>query len=150
MFFYFVPIIFMNHMFKVYLNRFIEIHENVKFHKSTCKQMEYMIFFTFKLMETYKIHMYTQIVYIIVIIHWTFNLKVYLNTILTNQFQIYLLPTFNILKLILYSTYQKLNLGLNGFILILTPKKNLFFMFMSKFWFWENDFLVYFTIFCPI
>jgi hypothetical protein len=52
MFFYFVPTIFKNHMFKVYLNRFIEIHENVKFYKSTCKQMKYTIFFTFKLMET--------------------------------------------------------------------------------------------------
>jgi len=52
MFFYFVPTIFKNHKFKVYLNRFIEIHENVKFYKSTCKQMKYTIFFTLKLMET--------------------------------------------------------------------------------------------------
>jgi hypothetical protein len=52
MFFYFVPTTFMKHMFKIYLNIFIEIHKNVKFYKTTCKQMEYMIFFTFKLMET--------------------------------------------------------------------------------------------------
>jgi hypothetical protein len=86
-------------------------------------------------------------VHIIVIIHWTFNVKVALNTILTNQFQIYLLPTFIILKLILYSIYQKLNWGLNGFVLILTKVFNLFFMFMSKFWFGKMTFLFTLPIF---
>jgi hypothetical protein len=67
--------------------------------------------------------MCSQIVHIIVIIYQTLYLKVNLNTILTSQFQTYLLPTFiiqNLLKfciqlttnamevlMVFYSTHKK-------------------------------------------
>jgi hypothetical protein len=44
--------------------------------------------------------MCSQIVHIIVIIYIFLNVKVILNTILTSQFQTYLLPTFIIQKLL--------------------------------------------------
>jgi hypothetical protein len=46
-------------------------------------------FFSFKWMDAYKICMQYQIVYIIFIIYQASNVKIVLNMILTNYFQIY-------------------------------------------------------------
>jgi hypothetical protein len=62
--------------------------------------------------------------------HNTLNVKVALNNILTNQFQIYLLPTFIILKLIFHSTYQKLNWSFDALIVLYFYwQKNLIYFF---------------------
>jgi hypothetical protein len=53
--------------------------------------------------------MCSQIVHIIVIIYQTFYVKVVLNTILTSQFQTYLLPTFIIQKLLKFCTQLNKN-----------------------------------------
>jgi len=48
--------------------------------------------------------MYSQIVHNIIIIYQTSNVKVGLNTILTNQFQTHFLPIFMMLKVSKFCT----------------------------------------------
>jgi hypothetical protein len=62
--------------------------------------------------------MCSEIVHIIIIIYWTFYVKIILNTILTSYFQSYFYYT-KVIE-ILYSTYYKPNGGPNGFIFLFT------------------------------
>jgi hypothetical protein len=93
--------------------------------------MSNIVFIHFQVNKDLNICMCSQIVYIIFTIYLIFYVKIILNTILTNQFQNYLLLTFIVQKLLKFCIQLTTNLMEVFMVLCFYLQSSFIYFFMS-------------------